>query len=72
MKLGYIGIDQNGDTYKLEGKHPRKELMTNLSASNARKMFIDTKNGESKHIGYIISGLWITLYEIHEWQGGAA
>jgi hypothetical protein len=30
-------------------------------------MFVDTKKGKTKHIGYIIGGHWINVYEIHEW-----
>ena len=53
MKLGYMGIDQYGTTYKLN-KYPRKELLEQLYATGASKMYVDIK-----HIGYIITGLWI-------------
>lgn len=67
MKLGYLGIDQYGDRYKMD-KHPRKELMDYLGASNARKMYVDTKDGAAKHVGYVIRGHWINVYEVHEWS----
>ena len=59
----YMGIDQYGTTY--HGlKNPRKDLMDELYCSHAKKMYIDKVDGSYKHIGYIIKGLWITLYEI--------
>jgi hypothetical protein len=27
-------------------------------------MYQDGKDGSSKHVGYIIGGLWITLYSV--------
>jgi hypothetical protein len=67
MKLGYIGIDQYGHHYTIE-KHPRKELLEQLGSTHADKMYVDTKAGLTKHKGYIISGLWISVYAIHEWK----
>lgn len=60
----YIGIDQYGQVYKNLGKYPRKGLLEQLYASNASKMYQDKKNGDTMHVGYIVGGLWITLYEI--------
>ena len=68
MKLGYIAIDQYGQDFKLYSKHPRKELLDYLGRKKATKMYVDTKSGKSKHIGYIIGGQWFTFYEIHEWS----
>ena len=65
--LGFMGQDQYGQTYHLEPQHPRKQLLDRLGYKSAQKMYIDTKDGVSKHIGYIVGGLWITLYEVHEW-----
>ncbi|MBE3114881.1 MAG: hypothetical protein IMZ59_05100 [Actinobacteria bacterium] len=67
-KLGLMGIDQYGQHYKLKTDHPRKELQEILGRKHTDKMYVDTKTGDTKHIGYIINGLWITLYEIHEWS----
>lgn len=63
--MAIIGVDQYGGTYNNLGKFPRKALMERLYASGARKLYKDSANGV-KHIGYIISGLWITLY--NEWE----
>ena len=67
MKLGYIGIDQYGQYYPLKTAHPRKELMERIGTSHADKMYVDTKDGATKHIGYIMGRFWIAVYEIHEW-----
>lgn len=66
MKLGYIGIDQYGNYYKLK-KYPRKELMEKFNVQHISKMYVD-RNRETKHIGYIISGHWVSIYEVHEWK----
>lgn len=62
----YMAIDQYGNTY--HGlKHPRKELLERLgysSSSSAHKMYVDKENGETVHIGYVIGGLWLTLYRV--------
>lgn len=69
MKLGYMAIDQYGQHYKID-KYPRKELLGQLYAKHAEKMYVDTKDGNTKHIGYIINGLWLTVYQVNEWTGG--
>lgn len=59
----YMAIDQYGQTYHgLE--HPRKDLLEKLGASHAEKMYVDKKGGGAAHVGYVIRGLWLTLYEI--------
>lgn len=67
MKLGYLAIDQYGTHYSTK-KHPRKELLEQLGATHAAKMYTDTIGGQVKHIGYIVNGLWLTVYEVHEWS----
>jgi hypothetical protein len=66
--LGYIAIDQYGQTYKLKTNHPRKELLELFGRATAAKMYIDTKGGETKHTGYVISGHWLSVYQIHEFK----
>jgi len=66
MKLGYLGIDQYGQRYKID-KYPRKKLMEQLGHASANRMF----NGR-KHVGYVIGGFWITVYEVHDWIGGTS
>jgi len=67
MKLGYIGKDQYGNRFKID-KYPRKELLEQLYATNAAKMYVDKADGSIEHVGYIIKGHWINIYEIHSWK----
>jgi hypothetical protein len=69
MKLGYIGIDNYGNHYTIK-KYPRKELLEQLGYRGCNKMYVDTKNGKTKHVGYVIGNHWINVYEIHEWKEG--
>ena len=64
-RLGYIGIDQYGQHYHIK-KHPRKELLEQTGYSNARKMFVDKIDGSIKHVGYVMSDLWINVYQLVE------
>ena len=59
----YMAIDQYGTTYHgLE--HPRKDLCERLGRSHADRIFTDSKDGKTYHVGYIISGLWLRVYEV--------
>jgi hypothetical protein len=61
----FIAIDQYGSTYKLD-KFPRKELMDQLGVQHANKMYVDTKDGRTKHVGYVISGLWLSVFKLED------
>jgi hypothetical protein len=62
-KKMYMGIDQYGKHY--DGLvNPRKDLMELLYCKHADKMYVDNIDGSTAHIGYVISGLWITIYEV--------
>ena len=63
-----MGIDQYGQSYHDLGKHPRQELLNRLGYKSASKMYIDKKDGSSKHIGYIISNYWITLHKVERME----
>jgi len=67
MKLGYLGIDQYGNHYTIK-EHPRKELVEQIGIQHVDKMFVDTKEGESKHVGYVIGGHWVEILEVHDWK----
>lgn len=67
MQYNYIGIDQYNQLCRIKA-HPRKELMEWLSATHARKMFLDHKDGNSYHIGYVIRGHWIEVFKLSEWK----
>lgn len=77
MKLGYIAINQYGETVKLtEPTHPRKQLLSALflstgGLSHCEKMYCETTDGQTKHVGYVIGGGWWSIYEIHDWSKGA-
>lgn len=62
----YVGIDQYNNIYWIK-KHPRKELLEQLYATKADKMYI----GNGVHIGYVIKGHWITVYKLHIANKGA-
>jgi hypothetical protein len=59
----YIGIDQHGQTFR-NLRHPRKDLCNLLGRKHIQKMYVDAPNGEARHIGYVVSGLWITVYAL--------
>lgn len=65
-----IGIDQYGNHCHIPGIHPRKELMQICYSKSVNKMYVDTEAGITKHVGYVVGKLWITLYT--EWEGGKA
>jgi len=59
----YMAIDQYNQHY--DGLvHPRKDLLNLLDRQHADKMYIDDKQGKSYHCGYIIDGLWLSVYEV--------
>jgi hypothetical protein len=54
-----IAIDQYGGIHRIAGKHPRAELLAKFDRKHADKMYV----GEGVHIGYVIAGLWLALYQ---------
>lgn len=59
----YMAIDQYGTTY--HGlRNPRKDLLEKLAAANCKKVYKENERGDIVHVGYYISGLWLTLYEV--------
>lgn len=69
MNQQILAIDQYGTKLLLDGEHPRKELLEILQASHAEKMYIDTASGETKHIGYVVAGMWYRFYVLGDWTG---
>jgi hypothetical protein len=59
----YMAVDQYGQTYHGLTR-PRRDLCDRLGRKHVDKMYIDTKAGESRHCGYIIGGLWLSVYEV--------
>ena len=59
----YMAIDQFGETY--HGlKHPRKDLMEQLGATKAERIYVDAKNGDILHVGYVIAGHWCRIFKV--------
>ena len=56
--------DQYGQYYHDLGNHPRTKLLEILGKSKAQKMYVDKVSGGAAHVGYIIGGLWLTLYKV--------
>ncbi len=67
MKLGYLAIDQYGQRYKLDN-HPRKELLEYFGRQHADKIYVDRPDGATRHVGYVIGGHWLSVYEVHDWD----
>ena len=57
-----IAIDQYGHIeYGL--KHPRKDLLKRVGRTRANKMYVDTTQGKTLHVGYVIGPHWFRLYK---------
>ena len=63
-KRNYMACDQYGNWFHNLGQHPRKALLAILGKAKASKMFQDTKDGKTMHVGYVIGGHWLTLFEV--------
>ena len=65
----YMAIDQYGKT--IHGlKNPRKDLCKKLDRKHVSKIYRDKVDGSIVHVGYIIAGLWLTLYKVEPWEEG--
>lgn len=66
----YMAIDQHGQTWHgLE--RPRRDLLKKLGRAHASKMYRDKKDGRTVHVGYIIAGLWLEVFEVKPWERAA-
>jgi hypothetical protein len=70
MELGYLAIDERtGQQLNLSSPNsPRKQLLEKLGASSASKIYCDTKDGKTRHTGYIVRGGWWRIYKVCEWN----
>jgi hypothetical protein len=60
-KRCFLGIDQYGTRY--DGlQHPRKDLKARLGGK-INKMYVDNTDGSTSHVGYVVGGLWVQLFE---------
>jgi len=63
MTYQYIAFDQYNNNFKIK-KYPRKELLEHLGRERAEKMYIDTADGKTMHIGYVIGGHWLSVFKL--------
>jgi hypothetical protein len=59
----YVGFDQYGNTFHIK-EHPRKELCEQLGTTAASKMYVDGRDGEAIHTGYVIRDHWIDVFKL--------
>ena len=64
----FLAVDQYNQKHLLKTKFPRKELLEIFGATSASKIYQDDKSGQSYHIGYLIQGMWLTLYKVSEFR----
>jgi hypothetical protein len=67
----HMAVDQYGKTYHALGAHPRKALLEKLGRAKAARMYVDTKDGRPLHVGWIIAGHWLTVYEVKRMEHAA-
>ena len=63
--MNFMAIDQYGTTYHNLGLHPRSELLKRLYRKHASKMYV----GDGIHVGWVIGGLWLTVYRVERMEG---
>jgi len=64
-----MAIDQYGHTYHIGQHPPRKWLLANFGRQHADRMFVNRRDGTTRHVGYIIAGHWLHIYRVSEWKG---
>ena len=69
MPKQFMGVDQWGNTYHNIGPHPRKALLERLGRKKASKMYMDKTDGSYRHVGWVIAGQWISVYEVKVMEG---
>ena len=67
-QIGYLAIDQYGHTYQIGDNPPRKWLLNHFDRQHAEMVYCETEECKTKHIGYIIANLWLTIYKVCEWK----
>jgi hypothetical protein len=63
-KVQYIARGNHGTTLIIDSLYPRKALCDRFGRSHADRIYVDTPDGRSEHIGYFVAGEWFTLYHI--------
>ena len=65
---GYMAIDQHGQTYHIGDNAPRKWLLNRFWRQHAEKMYRNNATGRTRHVGYIIAGLWMEIFRVCQWK----
>lgn len=60
----WMAHGHDGSSIKYRSTSARKGLLATLGATNAIRQYTDDKAGRSWHTGYIVKGVWYTLYEV--------
>ena len=68
-KKNYMAVDQYGNTFHDLGNHPRKALLAMLCRKASSNIYRDVFNQDTnamevKHVGYVIAGYWLELFEV--------
>jgi hypothetical protein len=58
-----IAVDQYGRVFPVDPKRPRASLLGQLGHKHADKIYRDKKDGLAVHVGYVIAGHWLSLYQ---------
>ena len=66
--MTHMAIDQYGQTHHDLGAYPRKELLKRLGRKKASKMYVERKDGKDVHVGWVIGGLWLTVYKVERME----
>lgn len=63
-----MAIDQYGETYHIGDNPPRKWLLEHFGRCHASKMYVDLKDGGTRHVGYVIAGHWLNVFVVSTWK----
>ena len=64
QRKNYMARDQYHQWYHNLGPHPRKVLMERVGCRHAARMYHDKKDGRPMHVGWVIKGYWLSVYEV--------
>ena len=61
--MDYMAVNQYGDT-EHGLRHPRKDLLERGGRRHANKMYVGGGRARGRHCGYVIAGMWWSVYEV--------
>lgn len=64
MNKNHMAIDQYGATFHNLGRFPRRELLERLDRKSSKKMYQDGTDQTTFQTGWIIAGLWLSVFEV--------